>query len=208
MEKNDIAITIVKLMNISSSQLESIPLPHFPISDSVRLMVLQLNFDALRFRSNRLSDNQYNGQPKVLNLICDDQVNAPKITNIADTSVVHLDSTFFYSFEKFSSLIADLAYAELKLSGDFWLPAQSLLTYREIEVLHHVYHGKSSKQIADALNLSARTVELHRQNCSKKIGLISPHTLSTLFSSKVIETYMWDKVIETSNYMDTNPNLA
>ena len=47
MEKNDIAITIVKLMNISSSQLESILLPHFPISDSVRLMVLQLNFDAL-----------------------------------------------------------------------------------------------------------------------------------------------------------------
>jgi len=208
MDKNDITITIVKLMNISSSQLEAIPIPHFPINEKVRLMVLQLNFDALRLKSNRLSDNQYNSQPKVLNLICDDYINGIKITNVADTSIVHLDLTFFTSFEKFSSLIADLAYADLKLSDDFWLPAQSLLTHREIEVLHHVYHGKSSKQIADALNLSARTVELHRQNCSKKIGFITPRSLSRLFSSKVLETYMWSEVNKPTNYINDGQSLA
>jgi orotate phosphoribosyltransferase-like protein len=70
-----------------------------------------------------------------------------------------------------------------------------MLTDRELEVLDHVYHGRSSKKIADELNLSSRTVELHRQNCSKKIGIITPHILSMLFSSKVPGAYLWARTV-------------
>ncbi len=195
MQKNSATLLVVKLMNIPSTLIEQLPLTHFQISDQVRLMILQLNFDALRLRSSVYNGGLNNAQPKVLNLVFDEQkenkANARSITKVADTSVVHLARGEFSSFEAFSSLIADLGYDDLQLSDDFWLPAQSVLTYREIEVLHHVYNGMSSKQIADELNLSARTVELHRQNCSKKIGVITPRALTRLFSSKVLETYMW-----------------
>lgn len=195
MQKNNATLLVVKLMNIPSTLIEQLPLTHFQISDQVRLMILQLNFDALRLRSSIDNGGLNNAQPKVLNLVFDEQkenkANARSITKVADTSVVHLGRGEILSFEAFSSLIADLGYDDLQLSDDFWLPAQSVLTYREIEVLHHVYNGMSSKQIADELNLSARTVELHRQNCSKKIGVITPRALTRLFSSKVLETYMW-----------------
>lgn len=132
-----------------------------------------------------------------VNLIFDDESNILDNTGLsrkkADTTIVHIGSADFESFERFSTLIADVGYSDLPTSGDFWLPTQSVLTYREIEILHHVYHGRSSKKIADTLNISSRTVELHRQNCSRKIGVITPHILSMLFSSKVLETYLWTR---------------
>jgi DNA-binding CsgD family transcriptional regulator len=198
MQKNNATLLVVKLMNIPSTLIEQLPLTHFQISDQVRLMILRLNFDALRLRSSIHNGGLKNAQPKVLNLVFDEQkgnkINARSITKIADTSVAHIGRGEFSSFEAFSSLIADLGYDDLQVSSDFWLPARSVLTFREIEVLHHVYNGMSSKQIADELNLSARTVELHRQNCSKKIGAITPRALTRLFSSKVLETYMWSMV--------------
>jgi DNA-binding CsgD family transcriptional regulator len=45
------------------------------------------------------------------------------------------------------------------------------LTRREIEVLHHVSHGKSSRQIADLLGLSERTVSGHRDAIYAKFGV-------------------------------------
>jgi DNA-binding CsgD family transcriptional regulator len=195
MQKNGATFMVLKLMDIPSKLIAQLPLTHFQISDQVCLMILQLNFDSLRLRSSVHNGGLNNAKPKVLNLVFDEQkgneTNARTITVIADTSIVHVGRGAFSSFEAFSSLIADLGYDDLKLSSDFWLPARSVLTFREIEVLHHVYNGMSSKQIADELNLSARTVELHRQNCSKKIGVITPRALTRLFSSKVLETYMW-----------------
>jgi DNA-binding NarL/FixJ family response regulator len=45
------------------------------------------------------------------------------------------------------------------------------LTQREKEVLQLVARGQSTKQIADALDLSVRTVETHRINMLKKVGV-------------------------------------
>jgi len=46
-----------------------------------------------------------------------------------------------------------------------------LLTSREREILQLVAEGKSSKEIANLLNLSAYTVETHRSNLMQKLGL-------------------------------------
>lgn len=45
-----------------------------------------------------------------------------------------------------------------------------LLTGREIEILNYMSKGMSSKQIAEKITVSPRTVETHRVNIMKKLG--------------------------------------
>jgi DNA-binding NarL/FixJ family response regulator len=45
------------------------------------------------------------------------------------------------------------------------------LTVREQEVLQHIASGQSNKQIARDLDLSVRTVETHRLNIKRKLGI-------------------------------------
>lgn len=45
------------------------------------------------------------------------------------------------------------------------------LTVREQEVLQHLANGESNKHIARAMDLSVRTVETHRLNIKRKLGI-------------------------------------
>ncbi len=47
----------------------------------------------------------------------------------------------------------------------------ALLSPREKEILRHIGQGAANKQIASALHLSVRTVETHRQNIKRKLGI-------------------------------------
>jgi len=47
----------------------------------------------------------------------------------------------------------------------------NVLTGREQEVLNHIAAGQSNKQIARVLDLSVRTVETHRLNIKRKLGI-------------------------------------
>lgn len=51
-----------------------------------------------------------------------------------------------------------------------WSPAL-LLTPREREVLQRIATGKSNKHIAHELGLSVRTIETHRLNIKRKLGI-------------------------------------
>ena len=51
------------------------------------------------------------------------------------------------------------------------LVADNQLTSREQEVLRHIAAGQSNKQIARELDLSVRTVETHRLNIKRKLGI-------------------------------------
>ncbi len=58
------------------------------------------------------------------------------------------------------------AVAESADSGE----EQSLLTEREIQVLRLVAEGLSSREIAERLSISVKTVDTHRANIMEKIG--------------------------------------
>jgi DNA-binding NarL/FixJ family response regulator len=51
--------------------------------------------------------------------------------------------------------------------------AQSQMSLREVEVLEKIGRGKTTKEIAYSLELSSRTVDVHRASIKKKLGLRS-----------------------------------
>lgn len=59
------------------------------------------------------------------------------------------------------------------------------LTLREIEVLQLLKAGRTTKEIAAALELSARTVDIHRANIKRKLHLRSGAELIAFASSRL-----------------------
>jgi len=57
------------------------------------------------------------------------------------------------------------------------------LTERELEILQLVAHGKSNREIAQALFLSERTVENHLQNIYRKLN-VHDRTQATLIAMR------------------------
>lgn len=62
-----------------------------------------------------------------------------------------------------------VAHQELDEDSDY--PDMNLLSKREIEVVTHIKQGLSSKEIALQLEISLKTVEVHRYNILKKLKL-------------------------------------
>jgi DNA-binding NarL/FixJ family response regulator len=61
--------------------------------------------------------------------------------------------------------------SEQVISGDESQSGLNSLSQREIEIISFIKKGNSSKEIADALNISVKTVEVHRYNILKKLNL-------------------------------------
>lgn len=61
--------------------------------------------------------------------------------------------------------------AHQKLDEESDYPDMNLLSKREIEVVTHIKEGLSSKEIAQRLDISLKTVEVHRYNILKKLKL-------------------------------------
>jgi DNA-binding NarL/FixJ family response regulator len=53
--------------------------------------------------------------------------------------------------------------------------ALAKLTYRELEIFNLIVKGLNNTQIAEQLSISRRTVELHRANLLRKLGLRNLH---------------------------------
>jgi two-component system NarL family response regulator len=63
--------------------------------------------------------------------------------------------------------------AQLLRHQDFTAPRKPALTGRELEVLHHVARGMTSKEIGEVLFISENTVKNHVRNILDKLGLHS-----------------------------------
>jgi len=68
----------------------------------------------------------------------------------------------------------------LRRLGSLTADARPALSSREIEVLRHVAAGRSTREIADTLNRSVKTIESHKQALKLKLGADTPAHLIRL----------------------------
>ena len=57
------------------------------------------------------------------------------------------------------------------------------LTNREFQIVNLIKEGKSSKEIADLLNVSGSTINIYRYHIRKKLGLKKENNLRMYLSS-------------------------
>jgi|SRR5688572_5632207 len=71
-----------------------------------------------------------------------------------------------YICEEVKSIIVNMEFAPITSGPDI-----NTLSKRELEVVSFITKGLSSKEISSELNLSLKTVEVHRYNILKKLSL-------------------------------------
>ena len=71
-----------------------------------------------------------------------------------------------YVCEEIKNILSDQA-----MSGKDPSNGLNSLSQREMEIIRHIRKGSSSKEIAETLYLSVKTVEVHRYNILKKLQL-------------------------------------
>jgi DNA-binding NarL/FixJ family response regulator len=94
------------------------------------------------------------------------------------------DSAFEELDRAIRTVVANQTYLSSKIAGDVVKgyveklvaddsAAPAFLTDREREVVQLYAEGRTTKQIADRLNLSVKTVETHRRNTMEKLNITS-----------------------------------
>jgi DNA-binding NarL/FixJ family response regulator len=79
-------------------------------------------------------------------------------------------NTILAGHKAFSPKLASMLVGEL-FTPDKIDAELEILSRRELEVLHHLANGGTSRAIAEKLGISARTVESHRAHIMEKLGL-------------------------------------
>lgn len=87
----------------------------------------------------------------------------------AAVDAVHKGEPYF-SLQSHPSLIKQIAQSRF---DPFKLYQATSLSERELQIMRLICEEKTSPQIGDALYISARTVETHKQNIYRKIGTSS-----------------------------------
>ncbi len=73
----------------------------------------------------------------------------------------------FYVSPEITNVVVNTAINDTNSPG----AEEKKLSSREMEVLQFIAEGKNNSYMADKLNISKRTVEIHRQNLRKKLGI-------------------------------------
>jgi two-component system invasion response regulator UvrY len=77
--------------------------------------------------------------------------------------------------------------SEQVIGGDEAQTGLNSLSQREIEVIALIKKGKSSKEIADDLKISVKTVEVHRYNILKKLNLNNAASLVNFINNSQLD---------------------
>ncbi|HZH99946.1 MAG TPA: response regulator transcription factor [Flavisolibacter sp.] len=77
--------------------------------------------------------------------------------------------------------------SEQVISGEDQNNGLNSLSQREIEIIAFIKKGNSSKEIADALSISVKTVEVHRYNILKKLNLKNAAALVNFINNSQLE---------------------
>jgi DNA-binding NarL/FixJ family response regulator len=77
--------------------------------------------------------------------------------------------------------------SEQMLNGDQMNPDINNLSDREMQIVRALKEGLSSKEIASSLNISLKTVEVHRHNILKKLKLKNTVSLINFINSQAFD---------------------
>lgn len=77
--------------------------------------------------------------------------------------------------------------SEQVINGDDQQTGLNALSQREIEIIHFIKKGFSSKEIAENLDISVKTVEVHRYNVLKKLNLKNSAALVNYINNSQLE---------------------
>jgi two-component system invasion response regulator UvrY len=77
--------------------------------------------------------------------------------------------------------------SEQVISGEDQHTGLNSLSQREIEIISFIKKGNSSKEIAEALNISVKTVEVHRYNILKKLNLKNAAALVNFINNSQLD---------------------
>jgi DNA-binding CsgD family transcriptional regulator len=162
--------------------------------DNNLFSIFQPNSDFIRSAHLKEIEKKFSGSNNIIcvNLIFDEKYSGKKpYTRKIDSQVVtKIGSAHLENLVKFHNYVFNVILADLNINEEIWIPHQQLLTPRQIEILYYVYNGLSSKQIAKKLNLSPRTIELHRQNGIVMIGGLTPKKLELFFSPIIAKAFL------------------
>ena len=103
------------------------------------------------------------------------EINAAIVTNIGELVLPNLDKLKKSPLSAYQlSIILGVESNLLNISSTFLKKLKlnhHKLTAREIEIAALVKEGKSTKEIAERVNISTKTVEFHRNRLREKLGL-------------------------------------
>ncbi|TAL44387.1 MAG: response regulator transcription factor, partial [Chitinophagaceae bacterium] len=71
-----------------------------------------------------------------------------------------------YICQEIKNILSEQTISGMTLSSDI-----NTLSSREIEIISYLKKGYSSKEIAESLHITTKTVEVHRYNILKKLNL-------------------------------------
>ena len=93
-------------------------------------------------------------------------------------AIIEVDSGKKYICEEVKDILSHKELEEGNTEKDL-----SVLSRRELEIVHLIKDGLSSKEIAARLDISLKTVEVHRYNILKKVNLKNTAALVNFINS-------------------------
>jgi DNA-binding NarL/FixJ family response regulator len=97
------------------------------------------------------------------------------------TAIIEVNSGKKYVCDEVKNI---LAQQELEQESD--QPDMNVLSRREIEIVQLIKEGMSSKEVALKLDISLKTVEVHRYNILKKLNLNNTASLVNFINAQVL----------------------
>lgn len=97
-------------------------------------------------------------------------------------AILEIQSGKKYICEEIKNILS-----EQVISGEDQQTGLNSLSQREIEIIAFIKKGFSSKEIADSLNISVKTVEVHRYNVLKKLNLKNAAALVNFINNSQLD---------------------
>lgn len=89
-----------------------------------------------------------------------------------------------YSGKKYICSEVKNIIAQQEFEHDDEKPDMNLLSKRELDIINHLKEGLSSKEIANRVGITVKTVEVHRYNILKKLNLKNVAALINFINSQ------------------------